>query len=69
MCLKLSDEASETVLSKHGVPKWMEKLGSALVQLFKNLEECGGMKPIRFLSNEVWCTMWDTKESHASKYH
>ena len=32
---KLSEEA---VLSEEGVPKWMEKLGAALVQLFKNLE-------------------------------
>ena len=27
------------------------------------------MKPIQFLSNEVWCTMWDTKESYSTRYH
>ena len=26
------------------------------------------MKPIQFLSNEVWCTMWDTKEAYSTKY-
>ena len=27
------------------------------------------MKLIQHLSDEVWCTMWDTKESYAWKYH
>ena len=30
----LSDEAVESLLSEEGVPKWMEKLGSALVNMF-----------------------------------
>ena len=29
---KLSEEAVETLLSEEGVPKWMEKLGAALVR-------------------------------------
>ena len=43
----------------------MEKLGAALVRLFKDLEEPEGMKPIQLLSNEVLAT----KESYANKYH
>ena len=46
----------------------MEKLRAALVRLFKEPEEPEGRKPIQFLSNEVWATMWDTKQSYASKY-
>ena len=34
--LKLCEEAVETMLSEEGVPKWMEKLGAALVRLFKD---------------------------------
>ena len=41
---KLSEGAVETLLSEEGVPKWMEKLGSALVQLFKSPKGLGGMK-------------------------
>ena len=55
---KLSEEAVDTLLAEEGVPKWVE-----------NLEGREGMKPIQFLSNEVWYTMWDTKESYATKYH
>ena len=66
---KLSEEAVETLLSEEGVPKWMEKLGGALVRLYKDLEETEGMKAVQFLSNEVQATMWDTKESCANKYH
>ena len=47
----------------------MEKLGAALVRLFRDPDEPEGMKPIQFLSNEVRATMWDTKESYANKYH
>ena len=53
---KLSEEAVETLLSQEGVPKWMKKLGAALVQLFKDSEEPEGMKPIsqqRGLGNNV----------------
>ena len=50
------------------MPKWMEKLGAALVQLFQNLEGHEGIKPIQFLATEVWCTMWDTKESYSTEY-
>ena len=42
---KLSEGAVETLLSEKGVPKWMEKLGSALVQLCKSPEGLEGMKP------------------------
>ena len=66
---KLSEAAVETLLSEEGVPKWMEKLGAALVWLFKDPKVPEGMKPIQFLSNEVRATMWDTKESYANKYH
>ena len=59
----------ETPLSKEGVPKWIEKLGNALVRLFKDPEETEGMKPLHFLNNEVCTTMWDTKESYVNKYH
>ena len=43
---KLSKEAVEALPSQEGVPKWVEKLGPALVQLFKNPEGLGGMTPI-----------------------
>ena len=62
---KLSEEAVETLRSEEGVPKWMEKLGATLVRLFKDLEGPEEMKPVQFLSNEAWATMWDTKESYA----
>ena len=61
---KLSEEAVETLRSEEGVPKWMEKLGAALVRLFKDLEGLEELKPVQFLSNEVGATMWDTKESY-----
>ena len=66
---KLSGEAVETVLLEKGVPKWIGKLGAALVQLFQDLEAPEGMKPIQFRSNDVWATMWGMKESCANKYH
>ena len=66
---KLSEEAVETLLSEEGAPKWMQKCGAALVRLFKEQGEPEGMKPIQFLSNEVWATMWDTKEAYANEYH
>ena len=66
---KTSEEAVETLLSEEGVPKCMEKLEAALVRLFKEQGEPEGLKLIQFLSNEVCATMWDTKESYASKYH
>ena len=47
----------------------MEKLGAALVRVFKEREEPEGLKLIQFLSNEVCATIWDTKESYSSKYH
>ena len=63
-----SEQAVETLLLEEGVPKWMEKFGAALVHLFKNPEGYEGIKPIQFLANEVWCTMWDTKESYSTKF-
>ena len=39
-CPRLSEEAVETLLSEEGVPKWMDKPGCVLVQLFKNPEGC-----------------------------
>ena len=59
----------EALLSEEGVPKWMEKLGAALMLLFQDRRAAEGMKPIQFLSNEVWAAMWDMKESYANKYH
>ena len=64
---KLLEEAVEALLLDEGVPKWMKKLGAALVRLLRELEGPERLKPIQFLSNEVWATMWDTKESYASK--
>ena len=66
---KLSKEVVETLFSEEDVPKWMEKLGAALVWLFKDPEEPKGMKPIQFRSNEVRATIWGTKDSYAHKYH
>ena len=34
VCPKLSEEVVETLLSEEGVPKWMEKVGAALMRLF-----------------------------------
>ena len=66
---KPSEEAVETLLRDEGVPKWIEKLGAALIRLFREPTEPEGLKLIQLLSNEVWATIWDTKESYASKYH
>ena len=47
----------------------MEKPGTAVMRLFKDPKEPEGIKPIQSLSNKVWATVWDTKDSYLSKYH
>ena len=66
---ELCEEAVRTMQWGKGVPKWMEKPGTALVQLFNNPEGLETLKLIKCLSNDMWCTMLHAKESYATKYH
>ena len=40
----------------------MERLDAALMHVLKNPQSLEGMTPVMYLSDEVWSTMWDTKE-------